>query len=133
MNSNPPKGKPMKPEPSAGERICNGLELINPAAAKLMAQEIDAAIRERRYSVSELNNLRRAVENKWLFGNYGPDQSMQSRMSRSYREEEKIKAVEEIVRTHMISGHTADDLYASEQSIKSKSDSVTAGKGGDTP
>lgn len=67
---------------------------------------------ERSYTVSELDALRNAVERKWLFGSYRL--GIQCRMSRSYREEEKTKAVEEIVRTHMLAGHTADDLYASE-------------------
>lgn len=67
---------------------------------------------ERKYSVSELDALRSAVSNKWLFGNYNI--STNGQISRSYREEEKTKVVEEIVRTHMLAGHTADDLLASE-------------------
>jgi len=69
---------------------------------------------ERKYSVSEINELRRAVEYKWLFGSYTPHFNEGGSCSRSYHEEEKTKAVEEIVRTHMIAGHTAEDLYASE-------------------
>lgn len=68
---------------------------------------------ERKYSVSEINALRRAVENKWLWGSYG--NIGVSGTSRPYLEEEKTKAVEEIVRTHMCAGHTAEDLCASEQ------------------
>lgn len=70
---------------------------------------------EKRYSVSELEALRQAVENKWLYGSYRLPTG--SAFSRSYREEEKTKAVEEIVRTHMIAGHTAEDLHASEGSF----------------
>lgn len=71
---------------------------------------------ERRYTVAEIDALRRAVDEKWLFGSlaraFGP--SGGSLMSRSYREEEKAKAVEERVRTHMLAGHTAADLYEAE-------------------
>jgi hypothetical protein len=67
---------------------------------------------EKRYSVSELDELRTAVEHKWLFGSYNFEGAG---FSRSYKEEEKAKAVEEMVRTHMLAGHTAEDLYASEQ------------------
>lgn len=68
---------------------------------------------EKKYSVSELDALRIAVEHKWLWGTY--NFSAKQGFSRSYREEEKAKAVEELVRTHMLAGHTAEDLYASEQ------------------
>ena len=80
---------------------------------------------ERKYSVSELDALRHAVENKWLWGRYGgPNESGWS--SRCYREEEKTKAVEELVRTHMLAGHTAEDLFASEQ--QSTTDSAEKAK-----
>jgi hypothetical protein len=68
---------------------------------------------ERAYTVSELDALRRAAENKWLFGSYGNSPG-KIRFSRSHKQEEKAVAVEEMVRTHMLAGHTADDLYASE-------------------
>lgn len=67
---------------------------------------------ERKYSVQELNELRRLCEHKWLFGTYMPTNSCG--FSRSYQEIDKIKAVEEMVRTHMIAGHTAEDLRNSE-------------------
>lgn len=68
---------------------------------------------DRAYTVSELNALRQAVENKWLWGAYrGP---RGNGASRPYREEEKIAAVEQMVRTHMLAGHTANDLYATEK------------------
>lgn len=66
---------------------------------------------ERKYSVSELDSLRRAVDCKWLYGTYAP----RGGSSRCYREEERARCVEEMVRTHMLAGHTADDLYASEK------------------
>lgn len=73
---------------------------------------------ERKYSVNDLAALRRAVENKWAFGSYN---LVGSRQGRSYQSGEKEKAVEELVRTHMLAGHIADDLYASEQSSNKSS------------
>lgn len=70
---------------------------------------------ERSYTISELDALRQAVDTKWLFGTYYPPLSGGS--SRSYFEHERTKAVEELVRTHMLAGHTANDLYDSEQLI----------------
>lgn len=71
---------------------------------------------DRKYSVSELDALREAVRTKWLYGRYRPNWHHDGITgSRTYREEEMTKAVEELVRTHMLAGHTADDLYASEQ------------------
>jgi hypothetical protein len=67
---------------------------------------------ERSYTVSELDGLRQAVEMKWLFGSY----TQAGRCSRAYYERDKTAAVEQLVRTHMLAGHTADDLYASEAS-----------------
>jgi hypothetical protein len=70
---------------------------------------------DRAYTVSEIDALRDAVENKWLWGSYsGP--SRDADFSRAYKPEEKQKAVEEMVRTHMIAGHSAEDLLASERS-----------------
>ncbi len=68
---------------------------------------------ERSYTVREIDALRQAVGTKWLYGSYNvPTQ----RMSRSYTEREKTECVEEIVRTWMLAGKTAEDLYASERS-----------------
>lgn len=64
---------------------------------------------ERAYTVAELDALRRAVETRWLFGTTrmrpGPSQS------RVYTAEEKDRAVEALMRTHMLAGHTAQDIY----------------------
>lgn len=68
---------------------------------------------ERAYTVSELDELRHACENKWLWGLYSGPQY--NGCSRTYRAEEKIIAVEEMTRTHMLAGHTAADLIASER------------------
>lgn len=68
---------------------------------------------DRAYTVHELDALRRVCEYKWLFGTYGLGRN--SGMSRSYKPEEKTACVEQIVRTHMMAGHTAEDLCASER------------------
>lgn len=65
---------------------------------------------ERAYTVKELDKLRAAVEQRWLYGTTKLTPGM-LRMSCSYKEEEKTKCVEQIVRTHMLAGHTARDLY----------------------
>jgi hypothetical protein len=77
---------------------------------------------DRKYSVGELDQLRRAVEHKWLYGSYLP--STRGGFSRSYRDDEMTKAVEEMVRTHILAGHTAEDLYASEQQPASNDSNV---------
>ena len=62
----------------------------------------------RKYTVRELDDLRDAIEIKYLFGSYTIPKNGGS--SRCYREDEKAKVVEEQVRTHMLAGHTAKDL-----------------------
>lgn len=67
---------------------------------------------ERAYTVRELDELRRVLCNKYLWGTYGLP--MGKGQSRCYREDEMTKIIEEQVRTHMLAGHTADDLQKSE-------------------
>lgn len=62
----------------------------------------------RAYTVQELDDLRRAVENKELWGTSQPHGP--ARMSRAYSPGELERIVEERVRTHMLAGHTADDF-----------------------
>jgi hypothetical protein len=69
---------------------------------------------ERAYTVHELDALRAAVEHKWLFGTYNSP-GRGAFAGRSFREDQKAASVEAIVRTHMLAGHTAADLYASEK------------------
>jgi hypothetical protein len=74
---------------------------------------------ERKYSVSELHDLRIVVGHKWVWGAYNPQPAPGgSGLSRSYNAAEKATAVEEMVRTHMLAGHTAEDLIASEKPLK---------------
>lgn len=62
----------------------------------------------RAYTVEELDALRRACSNRWLYGT--SDLPSGNFMSRSYKEDERVRSVEELVRTHMIAGHVAQDL-----------------------
>jgi hypothetical protein len=70
----------------------------------------------RAYTVQELDALRYVVGHKWLWGSYCSPTITEDRpvWARPYRGNELIVAVEELVRTHMLAGHTADDLRASE-------------------
>lgn len=68
----------------------------------------------RTYTVREVNELRRVVEHKWMHGTHGtwPGNVVKTPPIVS-RNEQEI-AVEERVRTHMLAGHTAEDLINSE-------------------
>ncbi|WP_202306617.1 hypothetical protein [Mesorhizobium sp. L-8-10] len=68
---------------------------------------------ERAYTVKEIDELREVVQNAWLYGSYH-GATPQRPFSRAYNEAEKTRCVEEMVRTHMLAGHTAEDLLASE-------------------
>ena len=63
---------------------------------------------QRSYTVKELDDLRRAVEGRCLFGSSAWDGK--ARSSRQYSRGELEQEVEEKVRTHMLAGHTAQDL-----------------------
>ncbi len=72
---------------------------------------------DRSYTIAELDALREVVEHKFLYGQFRPRSTRQIQAhcwSRPYREEDKIAHVEQQVRTHMLAGHTAEDLLASE-------------------
>lgn len=76
---------------------------------------------ERKYTVSEIDALRRAFENKYIWGWYGGPPYTgpgQGGSSRSYSEKEKVLAVEQQIQTAMMAGHTADDLFESESSAR---------------
>lgn len=62
---------------------------------------------ERKYSVKEIDDLRAMCQMRWLFGSTNPGNSA---MSRQYSGGEMDRAVEELVRTHMLAGHTGQDL-----------------------
>lgn len=65
----------------------------------------------RAYTPRELDDLRRAVSAKWLYGRYQPRPGIRSR---PYALADLAVSVEEMVRTHMMAGHTAEMLVASE-------------------
>lgn len=69
----------------------------------------------RKYSVAEIDALRHAYGNKYLWGSFSL--RPQGGFSRSYKEEEKVSIVEQYVRIAMIAGITADELYASEKIV----------------
>ncbi len=69
---------------------------------------------ERAYTVAEIDDLRNAMENRYLWGNAnGPILDCQS--SRCYQESEKIASVEQMVRTAMLAGLTARDYYEADK------------------
>lgn len=73
---------------------------------------------ERRYTVAEIDALRRACRDKVVWGRFSgpnlrPGQSAVS--SRSFQSGEAERQAEDMVRTHMLSGHTADELRASDE------------------
>jgi len=70
----------------------------------------------RAYTVKEIDALRTAVVNKHAWGSYlGSTGQNAVLFERQYKEGATERAVEELVRTHMLAGHTAEDLIASER------------------
>lgn len=67
----------------------------------------------RAYTVDEVDALRSICERRWLWGSSVLNKEVS--WSRSYKEEEKARGVEELVRTAMIAGHTADDIYEADK------------------
>ena len=80
---------------------------------------------ERKYSVSEIDRMRTAVEHQWLFGwrisepdpvqieSVSEDGSVTliyGSGSRAHTETEKTKCVEEMLRTYMIAGVEPEEL-----------------------
>jgi hypothetical protein len=68
----------------------------------------EAEMNRRNYTVKELDDLRRVVEDRVLFGTSFNDGK--GRVSGQFRAGEVRNEVEQLVRTHMIAGHTAQDL-----------------------
>ena len=67
---------------------------------------------ERAYTIKEIEDLRDLCSDKWLYGSFFPFRDGCSRFSRSYKPEERDKGVEELVRTYMLAGITAEDIWA---------------------
>ena len=80
---------------------------------------------ERAYTVSEIDKLKKAHKNEFIWGYYsGPFRSSDELSgftvfsSGSYNDKDMLDAVECGVRLSMLAGHTAEDLLASEEQAK---------------
>lgn len=103
----------------------NGMEICVGVYCDGCAEEVASRLREslpgdtvpaaRSYTVRELDDLRAACESRWLFGT---SVLTEQRGSRHYRAGEKEKAVEEMVRTHMLAGHVAQDLIDEDTAVE---------------
>jgi hypothetical protein len=79
----------------------------------------------RPYTVSEIDDLRMVCEDRYLYGTTNLHRSMT--LSRQYQEQDKNAAVEEMVRTYMTAGLTADDIRKQDNpSLSQNVDSTTA-------
>ena len=72
---------------------------------------------ERSYTVAELDALRRVCEDRYIWGTSVAPASIGCRMSRGFSEDEKNAAVEGMVRTHMLAGHTAEDIILADSPV----------------
>lgn len=94
-------------------------------------------VRERSYTVKEIDDLRSAINTRWIYGtsytppltkeqlaeqdamwkiiNAGESVSMPCSFSRSYDDKQKIREVEELTRTAMLAGFTAEDIRAEDK------------------
>lgn len=72
---------------------------------------------DRAYTVAEIDALRRACEIRFVWGTTKEPVVGDGVFSYkgSYKEDEKFKAVEDMVRTYMIAGITADDIYKTDK------------------
>ena len=66
------------------------------------------------YTVTEIDDLRLAVDNRYLWGNANGG----SGLSRTYNSEERAKVVEEQVRTFMLAGIRAKQLREADKEKK---------------
>lgn len=82
--------------------------------------DTDETTSARRYSVKEIDELRAACERRWLFGTTASGNGI--RIGRTFRESEKDKCVEELVRTYMLAGLTAEDIYETDRRAKEGND-----------
>lgn len=76
----------------------------------------DEVVKKVSYTVKEIDDLRDAVENRLIWGSYAGLAFEPGRGGAAVGREvkDKAKAIEEMVLTHMIAGHVAEDLVASE-------------------
>lgn len=71
----------------------------------------------REYTPKEIEDLRRVLEIKFLHGTYQIQHRDGGIHSRAFFEKDKTAFVENAIRTHMMAGHTAQDLRDSERII----------------
>lgn len=64
----------------------------------------------KKYTVQEIDELRQAYTLRWLYGSTVSDVGSLG-FSRTYTQEEKVKCVEELVRTAMLAGIIAEEVY----------------------
>lgn len=84
-------------------------------AAMLAIQTMRRTPPQSSYTVNEIDELRRLIEHKYLFGSYLPPKEVPRMLtSRAYYEKDKVNHVESNVRTAMLAGHRAQDLIDSE-------------------
>ncbi len=75
---------------------------------------------ERAYTVAEIDRMRDAVEHRWLFEFSGSGPAFDGGapgFSRSYRETDKTKCVEELLRTYMLAGVGPEELERPPESV----------------
>ena len=75
---------------------------------------------ERAYTVAQINQLRDVCREKVIWGSYGgPDlePGETTVMSRGFAPGDVERDTTELVRMHMLAGHTAADLLASERGV----------------
>lgn len=65
---------------------------------------------DRSYSLSEIDEMRHKISNKYLYGAFQPVFSERGTSSYSYTEAEKATCVEQELRTYMLAGLGPDDL-----------------------
>lgn len=64
---------------------------------------------EKSYTVKEIDKLRMACRSRFLYGTTNPENI--PRASRSYAEDQMSKSVEEMIKTYMVAGIIAEDIY----------------------
>ena len=77
-------------------------------APPLFAQKMS----ERRYTVREIDELREVCDMRYMWGTTVPgfDPTGGIHHSRTYRETERVTAVEQMIRTYMLAGITAKQI-----------------------
>jgi len=69
-------------------------------------------MKERSYTVAEIDRMREAISCEWLYGMKISKHRMRKggTISRGYNEVERTKCVEEMLRTYMLAGVSPEEL-----------------------